>query len=155
MPTGTRSRSTPASRRVFLGKEQQHLRRAHAPRAPGRAPGDQPVLHGRRVPTGAPAGSAEAQQDNGSLRNWGGTAFNSIGGGDGTTNLIDPTKPEQGVLVFTERRVHQMDRRGSTSNFGATTSDRRNWVTPIVFDPNNPAIMYYAGNRVNRSTIRP
>jgi photosystem II stability/assembly factor-like uncharacterized protein len=36
--------------------------------------------------------------------------------------------------------------------FGATTSDRRNWLTPVAFDPNNPSIMYYGGNRLNRST---
>jgi hypothetical protein len=38
------------------------------------------------------------------------------------------------------------------TGFGATTSNRRNWQTPVVFDPNNPAIMYYGGNRLNRST---
>jgi hypothetical protein len=31
-------------------------------------------------------------------------------------------------------------------------SDRRNWVTPVVFDPNDPTIMYYGGNRLSRST---
>jgi hypothetical protein len=30
-------------------------------------------------------------QDNGSVRSWGGTNWNSIGGGDGLANLIDPT----------------------------------------------------------------
>ena len=49
--------------------------------------------------------------------------------------------------------MYPLDRRRHTrSSFGSTVSDRRNWVTPIVFDPNNPAIMYYGGNRVNRST---
>jgi hypothetical protein len=37
------------------------------------------------------------------------------------------------------------------SGFGSTTSDRRGWLTPVVFDPGNPAIMYYGGNRLNRS----
>ena len=25
-------------------------------------------------------------------------------------------------------------------------------LTPVVFDPSNPAVMYYGGNRLNRST---
>jgi hypothetical protein len=92
-------------------------------------------------------------QDNGSLRNWGGTPFNSIGGGDGTTNLIDPTNQNKVYACSQNGACTRSTDGGSTrSSFGATTSDRRNWVTPIVFDPNNPAIMYYAGNRVNRST---
>ncbi|HZN74140.1 MAG TPA: glycosyl hydrolase [Micromonosporaceae bacterium] len=92
-------------------------------------------------------------QDNGSLRNWSGTNWNSIGGGDGTTNLIDPTNQ---LKVYSCSQYGSCTRStdgGSTrSGFGTTTSDRRNWLTPVVFDPNNPAIMYYAGNRVNRST---
>jgi hypothetical protein len=92
-------------------------------------------------------------QDNGSLRNWSGTAFNSIGGGDGTTNLIDPTNQNKVYSCSQNGACTRSTDGGTTrSSFGATTSDRRNWVTPIVFDPNNPAIMYYAGNRVNRST---
>jgi hypothetical protein len=92
-------------------------------------------------------------QDNGSLRNWSGTAFNAIGGGDGTTNLIDPTN-QNNVYSCSQNGACTRSTDGGTtrSGFGSTVSDRRNWVTPIVFDPNNPAIMYYAGNRVNRST---
>jgi photosystem II stability/assembly factor-like uncharacterized protein len=33
-----------------------------------------------------------------------------------------------------------------------TVADRRNWFTPVQFDPNDPAVMYYGGNRLNRST---
>jgi hypothetical protein len=92
-------------------------------------------------------------QDNGSLRNWSGTVFNSIGGGDGTTNLIDPTNQNKVYSCSQNGVCTRSTNGGSTrSSFGSTTSDRRNWVTPVVFDPNNPAIMYYAGNRVNRST---
>lgn len=92
-------------------------------------------------------------QDNGSLRNWSGTAFNAIGGGDGTTNLIDPTNQNKVYSCSQNGECTRSTDGGTTrSGFGSTVSDRRNWVTPIVFDPNNPAIMYYAGNRVNRST---
>jgi photosystem II stability/assembly factor-like uncharacterized protein len=31
-------------------------------------------------------------------------------------------------------------------------SSRRNWFTPLQFDPTNPQVMYYGGNRLNRST---
>src|SRR6266511_4205541 len=92
-------------------------------------------------------------QDNGSLRSWGGTAFNPIGGGDGTTNLIDPTNQNK-VYACSQNGACTRSTDGGTtrSGFGATTSERRNWVTPVVFDPSNPAVMYYAGNRVIRST---
>jgi photosystem II stability/assembly factor-like uncharacterized protein len=35
---------------------------------------------------------------------------------------------------------------------GATTKDRANWFTPVQFDPVDPRVMYYGGNRLNRST---
>jgi photosystem II stability/assembly factor-like uncharacterized protein len=35
-----------------------------------------------------------------------------------------------------------------------TVSERRNWLTPVVLDPNNPAIVYYGGNVINKSTDR-
>ena len=92
-------------------------------------------------------------QDNGSLRNWSGTAWNSIGGGDGTTNLIDPTNQNKVYSCSQYGSCTRSTDGGSTRTaFGATTSDRRNWITPVVFDPNNPATMYYGGNRINRST---
>lgn len=91
-------------------------------------------------------------QDNGSLRSWSTPSWNSINGGDGTTNLIDPTNQNK---VYTCSQYGSCSRSttggGGLSSFGATTSDRRNWLTPIVFDPNNPAVMYYGGNRLNRS----
>jgi photosystem II stability/assembly factor-like uncharacterized protein len=35
-----------------------------------------------------------------------------------------------------------------------TVSERRNWLTPVVLDPNDPAIVYYGGNVLNKSTNR-
>jgi hypothetical protein len=42
---------------------------------------------------------------------------------------------------------------GNTSSdfTGATVSSRRNWFSPLQFDPSNPGVLYYAGNQVNRS----
>jgi hypothetical protein len=92
-------------------------------------------------------------QDNGSLRNWGGTVWNSIGGGDGTTNLIDPTNHNKVYACSQYGTCARSTDGGATMvGFGSTVSDRRNWITPVVFDPSNPAVMYYGGNRVNRST---
>jgi hypothetical protein len=92
-------------------------------------------------------------QDNGSLRNWSGSNWNSIGGGDGTTNLIDPTNQNKVYSCSQYGSCTRSTDGGSTrTGFGATTSDRRNWITPVVFDPTNPATMYYGGNRLNRST---
>lgn len=92
-------------------------------------------------------------QDNGSLRSWGTPSWNSINGGDGTTSLIDPNT-QNNVYVCSQNGACRRSTNGgtSTSAFGSTTSSRRNWLTPVVFDPNNPAIMYYGGERLNRST---
>ena len=48
-----------------------------------------------------------------------------------------------------------MPRRSRTRTIcNGTVSARRNWLTPVVFDPNNPAIIYYGGNVLNKSTDR-
>jgi hypothetical protein len=92
-------------------------------------------------------------QDNGSVRSWGATNWNSILGGDGLQNLIDPTDQNKVYACSQNGSCSRSTNGGSTmTGFGATTSDRRNWLTPVVFDPANPAVMYYGGNRLNRST---
>ena len=92
-------------------------------------------------------------QDNGSLRSWGTPSWNAIGGGDGTTNLIDPTNQNKLYACSQFGACSRSTDGGSSfTGFGTTVSDRRNWITPVVFDPSNPAIMYYGGNRLNRST---
>jgi hypothetical protein len=91
-------------------------------------------------------------QDNGSVRSWGGTGWNSILGGDGLQNLIDPTNQNKVYACSQNGSCSRSTDGGNTmTGFGATTSDRRNWLTPVTFDPANPAIMYYGGNRLNRS----
>ncbi|MCW2504525.1 MAG: hypothetical protein JWO79_2809 [Actinomycetia bacterium] len=91
-------------------------------------------------------------QDNGSLRSWGTPSWNSINGGDGTTTLIDPSNQNKVYACSQYGACSRSSTGGSAmSGFGSTTSDRRGWLTPVVFDPGNPAIMYYGGNRLNRS----
>jgi hypothetical protein len=91
-------------------------------------------------------------QDNGSVRSWGGTGWNSISGGDGLANLIDPVN-HNNVYACSQYGVCSRSTNGGSSmtSFGATTSERRGWLTPVAFDPVNPSIMYYGGNRLNRS----
>ncbi|HET8642672.1 MAG TPA: glycosyl hydrolase, partial [Pseudonocardiaceae bacterium] len=92
-------------------------------------------------------------QDNGSVRSWGATNWNSINGGDGLANLIDPANQNRVYACSQYGSCRRSTDGGNTmTSFGATVSDRRNWLTPVEFDPNNPAIMYYGGNRLNRST---
>src|SRR5207249_3488160 len=40
----------------------------------------------------------------------------------------------------------------SMRNFGSTTASRRAWLTPVALDPTTPSIVYYGGDRLNRST---
>ena len=94
-------------------------------------------------------------QDNGCNRSYGGGAgWNQYIFGDGEETLIDPIDQNN---VYGCSQYGECDRstNGGTTNInftGSTVSDRRNWFSPVQFDPANPAVMYYAGNRVNRST---
>jgi photosystem II stability/assembly factor-like uncharacterized protein len=95
-------------------------------------------------------------QDNGSLRSYP-TDWNSHGGGDGEENLINPV--EQNRIYFCSQYgacSRSTDGGDTSSGFGPRTGNRsvrpNNWLTPIVFDPNNPAIMYTGGNVLHRST---
>jgi hypothetical protein len=106
-------------------------------------------------------------QDNGSLRSWTGQnpgnpdGWVSYNGGDGETTLIDPDDnnifygcSQYGNCV---RRYDGPDDPPPVTNASissGTVSDRRNWTTPVVFDPNDSSILYYGGNHLNRSTDR-
>jgi photosystem II stability/assembly factor-like uncharacterized protein len=97
-------------------------------------------------------------QDNGCLRSWNSSGavtgeWGSYGGcGDGEYTLIDPTDQNfvYGCSQFGSCR-RSTDAGNTSTTIGATTSQRRNWETPVVFDPNNPSIMYYGGNILNRT----
>ncbi len=92
-------------------------------------------------------------QDNGSVRSWASGGWAQYLGGDGLQNLIDPTDQNKVYACSQYGACSRSTNGGSTmTSFGSTTSDRRNWLTPVVLDPSNPAIVYYGGNRLNRST---
>jgi photosystem II stability/assembly factor-like uncharacterized protein len=92
-------------------------------------------------------------QDNGVLRSYGGTPWNSYVGGDGEEALINPVDQNLVYGCYQYGNCFRSTDGGtSTINFtSATVSSRRNWFTPLQFDPGNPAVVYYAGDRVNRS----
>jgi photosystem II stability/assembly factor-like uncharacterized protein len=93
-------------------------------------------------------------QDNGSLRSWGPNGFDEYVGGDGEENLINPTNVDNVFACYQYGNCFRSVDGGNTTVFfgDSTTSDRRNWFTPVQFDPNDPNVMYYGGNRLNRST---
>ncbi len=95
---------------------------------------------------------AGGSQDNGSIRSWGGTPYNAYFGGDGQVNLINP-RNQQIVYACAEQEACGRSTDGG-NKFTAmkATSKRWGWTTPLVFDPDNPKVMYWAGDQVNKST---
>ncbi|GGK39143.1 hypothetical protein GCM10010124_34970 [Pilimelia terevasa] len=90
-------------------------------------------------------------QDNGSVRSWSG--WGSHLGGDGLKNLIDPTNHQKIYACSQDGACSRStDGGNSMQALGATTSARRAWLTPMELDPANPAVVYYGGNVLNRST---
>ena len=103
-------------------------------------------------------------QDNGSQRSWsaGGPGstdnWDEFNGGDGEYTLIDP---EDNDIYYGCSQYGNCVRRNEGSApvpnrtiSQGTTSQRRNWLSPIAFDPNDSSILYYAGNVLNKSTDR-
>ena len=95
-------------------------------------------------------------QDNGCSRSYT-TAnpdlWNTWGCADGLETLI--SYENQSIIYGCSQYgscVRSTNGGDSSSGIGATSSSRRNWLTPLVFDPTDADVMYYAGNIVNRST---
>nr|WP_201749240.1 glycosyl hydrolase [Micromonospora acroterricola] len=93
-------------------------------------------------------------QDNGSLRSWGGPAFNEYLGGDGEENQINPRDKENVYACYQYGNCFWSVDGGDTMTYfgNRVTGARRNWFTPVVFDPRDPSVMYYGANVLNRST---
>ncbi|GJM35967.1 MAG: hypothetical protein DHS20C18_49680 [Saprospiraceae bacterium] len=96
-------------------------------------------------------------QDNGSNRTLTGNNddWHRILGGDGFVNLVDPTNNN---FVYASSQYGNFARsiNGGVNFTGATTgiSGQRNWNTPVIFDPNDPTILFFGSDRVYRSTNR-
>jgi photosystem II stability/assembly factor-like uncharacterized protein len=93
-------------------------------------------------------------QDNGVNRSYGGASWNGYVGGDGLAALINPVNQELVYGCFQYGNCYRSTDGGTTTTYftPAIGSNRRNWFAPLQFDPNNPAILYYGGTRVHRST---
>jgi photosystem II stability/assembly factor-like uncharacterized protein len=98
-------------------------------------------------------------QDNGTNRTMTGNTddWQNIYGGDGFYVLVDP---ENNNYVYAEYQYGNFARStnggGSfnTAMNGISTSDRKNWCTPVELDPTNPEILYYGANRLYKSVNR-
>jgi photosystem II stability/assembly factor-like uncharacterized protein len=94
-------------------------------------------------------------QDNGCTRSYSSadpSDWNSWACGDGLESLI--SFENQNVVYGCSQYgscVRSLNGGESGGSIGSTSSARRNWLTPLVFDPNDADVMYYAGNIVNRS----
>jgi photosystem II stability/assembly factor-like uncharacterized protein len=95
-------------------------------------------------------------QDNGCIRTWGGTRWNGYGCGDGEYVPIDSRDANiyYGCSQYGACRRYDDTAGGSTNIQDGAASVRWNWHSPLVIDPNDPSILYFAGNQLNRSTDR-
>ena len=97
-------------------------------------------------------------QDNGCIRSWRTPSWNGYGCGDGEYVPIDWSDPNiyYGCSQYGACRRYTDTATGTTSTNiqDGAASVRWNWHSPLVIDPNDPAIIYFAGNQLNRSTDR-
>ncbi len=95
-------------------------------------------------------------QDNSTMRTTTGALndWQIITGGDGFQPLVDPTNTNV-IYALSQYGGLVKSTNNGASFFNATngisSSDRKNWDTPIAFDPANPQILYYGANRLYRS----
>ncbi|WP_132117035.1 WD40/YVTN/BNR-like repeat-containing protein [Actinocrispum wychmicini] len=111
-----------------------------------------------------PTRLATGLQDNGSVRTWTATTppgdltqWNAYGGGDGHEVLIDYSDHNVYYECSQVGVCHRHEDSSGTSksiNFGARHSTRTTTDAPIIQDPNNPNIVYFGGNVLDRSTDR-
>ncbi len=94
-------------------------------------------------------------QDNGTLQQVNGTSFQNIFGGDGFYVLVDRTNSNK---VYCEYQYGNLQRSTDggfsfqSATQGISNSDRKNWQTPVVFDPFDPNTLYYGSNKLYKST---
>jgi len=97
-------------------------------------------------------------QDNGCIRSWGDPSWNGYGCGDGEYVPIDWSNANiyYGCSQYGACRRYTDSATGtaSTNIQDGAASVRWNWHAPLVIDPNDPAVIYFGGNQLNRSTDR-
>lgn len=103
-------------------------------------------------------------QDNGSVRTWTATTppsdltqWNAYGGGDGHNVLIDYADHDtyyECLQVGSCRRHSDVNGKTTSTTFGKRHSERITTDAPITLDPNDHDVLYFGGNRLDRSTDR-
>lgn len=96
-------------------------------------------------------------QDNGTNRTTTGNLndWDGIYGGDGFYVIVDPTNPN---VIYAESQNGALGKSTnggqsfSSATSGISSSEKKNWSTPVVMDPNNNNILYYGTNKVYRTT---
>ncbi len=107
---------------------------------------------------------ASGLQDNGSVRTWTPTSdpadlsiWNPYGGGDGHEVLIDYSDHNiyyECSQVGNCTRHQDANGTSTATRFGPRHSKRITTDAPIIQDPTNPKVVYFGGNRLDRSTNR-
>ncbi|MEA3478003.1 MAG: T9SS type A sorting domain-containing protein [Bacteroidota bacterium] len=88
----------------------------------------------------------------GALNDW-----HNIFGGDGFYVLVDPQDNDYVYVSYQYGNFFRSTNGGSSFYNGMSgigSSDRKNWMAPVVFDPNDPTILYYGSDHVYKSTNR-
>jgi photosystem II stability/assembly factor-like uncharacterized protein len=98
-------------------------------------------------------------QDNGTNRTLTGgtTGWQPVYWGDGFFVLVDPSDNNYIYAEYQYGNFARSTDGGYSFNSamsGISGSDRMNWNTPFVFDPNNPQILYFGANRLYKTTNR-
>ncbi|MDN3724763.1 T9SS type A sorting domain-containing protein [Aequorivita sp. SDUM287046] len=78
-----------------------------------------------------------------------------IYGGDGFQTLVDPTNTNVIYALYQYGELGKSTNNGnsfSSATNGISGGDRKNWDTPIAFDPTNSQTLYYGANRLYKST---
>ena len=96
-------------------------------------------------------------QDNGTNRTLTGSLsdWTTIYGGDGFYVIVDPTNPN---IIYAESQNGALGKSTnggasfSSATSGISGSEKKNWSTPVIMDPNNNNVLYYGTNRVYRTT---
>jgi photosystem II stability/assembly factor-like uncharacterized protein len=116
-------------------------------------------FYGGAIDPTNPARLLGGTQDNNTVLTTGSpTAWTSILGGDGFQCLVDPTNPAVLIGEWQNCCGNQGPSRSTNSGsswalpFGITTTDRFNWMTPLVMNPKNHNIILTGSQRVYRST---
>ena len=99
-------------------------------------------------------------QDNGGVRSWDVDgdvtvdSWNDITGGDGTEMRINPENDEivYGCSQYGACAVSTNGGNSSSSFDAQIIGDRKNWLTPIEFEPGNPSTVYTGSSILHRST---